>query len=195
MPVRWNSSNAGTSRIWSTQPTIRPAAMTLPKWTMPTIWVSFVPTSTKSSQLMASYFVWYTSNNIDCLIPEHNPLIKRYRLATGGSNDEIKIWIITSKSLLLLEKTLKNCSTGASSSSKHQDVSIHCSDSYEGHNSSVTFLAYSANGTYLVSSSLDKYVKIWDGDGNCMATLQGHTRYVNCVAFTKNFTLVVSGNM
>lgn len=64
---------------------------------------------------------------------------------------------------------------------------------YDGHSSSITCIRYSNNGAYLVSSSLDKLVKVWDKDGACVATLEGHNRYVNCAAISKDLSLIASG--
>lgn len=101
-------------------------------------------------------------------------------MATSGNSNEIKIWTITSKST----PKHKNATN---------EVSVEYKDSYDGHNSSVTCIRYTNNGNFLISSSLDKLVKIWDEEGNCVATLQGHTRYVNCVAVSKDCLLAASG--
>lgn len=112
---------------------------------------------------------------------ENDPLIRRYKLATSGNNNEIKIWTITSKTV-----------PKHKSNSSHE-VTIEPYEVYDGHSSSVTCIRYSNNGAYLISSSLDKLVKIWDKDGACIATLEGHSRYVNCVAISRDSTLIASG--
>ncbi|KAJ8966312.1 hypothetical protein NQ314_003577 [Rhamnusium bicolor] len=116
------------------------------------------------------------------IFDENNPLIRQYKLATGGNSNEIKLWTITSKSVLKHKL-----------SSKHE-VIIEPYDIYDGHSSSVTCIRYSNNGAYLISSSLDKLVKIWDNNGACIATLEGHNRYVNCVAISKDSSLIASGS-
>lgn len=115
------------------------------------------------------------------LLLEHNPLVRQYRLASSGNSNEIKLWTITSKSVLKHK------------SNTTHEVNIEPYDIYDGHTSSVTCIRYSNSGNYLVSSSLDKLVKIWDYAGNCVATLEGHTRYVNCVAISKDYSLIASG--
>ncbi|XP_044265114.1 WD repeat, SAM and U-box domain-containing protein 1-like isoform X1 [Tribolium madens] len=112
---------------------------------------------------------------------EDDPLIKRYTMATSGNSNEIKIWTITSKSTPKHKNTIN-------------EVAVEYCDSFDGHNSSVTCIRYTNSGAYLVSSSLDKLVKIWDEEGNCVATLRGHTRYVNCVAVSKDCLLAASGS-
>jgi WD40 repeat protein len=114
-------------------------------------------------------------------VDENDPLIKYYTMATSGNSNEIKIWTITSKSTPKYK-------------SATNEVSVDFSDSYDGHTSSVTCIRYNNSGSYLVSSSLDKLVKIWDREGNCVATLGGHNRYVNCVAISKDSLLVASGS-
>ncbi|CAH0551749.1 unnamed protein product [Brassicogethes aeneus] len=116
-------------------------------------------------------------------IDENSPLIKHYKLAICGNSNEIKIWTITSKSFSKTKLSTAN------------EVSLDYYDTYDGHSSSVTCIKYSNNGAYLISSSLDKLVKIWNAeDGRCMATLQGHSRYVNCTAISKDSSLIVSGS-
>lgn len=72
-------------------------------------------------------------------------------------------------------------------------MTIECTGSLIGHKSAVTCVRYSSHGTYLISSSLDKYIKIWDNNGACIASLKGHSRYVNCVSFSRDGGLVASG--
>lgn len=112
---------------------------------------------------------------------ENDPLIRQYRLATCGNSNEIKLWSITSKSVLKHK-----------SNTKHK-VSLELFDVLDGHTSSVTCIRYSNGGHHLVSSSLDKLVKIWDDAGDCIATIDGHTRYINCAAISRDSSLIVSG--
>lgn len=102
-------------------------------------------------------------------------------MVTSGNSNEIKIWIISSRSRPKY-KTTQNT------------VSIVVKDSYDGHFSAVTCARFNNAGNLLLSSSLDKLVKIWNESGNCVATLEGHTRYVNCVAFSRDSLLAASGN-
>lgn len=112
---------------------------------------------------------------------EENPLVRQYRLATSGNSNEIKLWSITSKSVLKHK-----------SNTKHE-VSLELFDVFDGHTSSVTCIRYSNSGNHLVSSSLDKSVKIWDNGGDCIATIECHTRYVNCAAISRDSSLIISG--
>nr|CAI5824458.1 unnamed protein product [Callosobruchus analis] len=113
---------------------------------------------------------------------EENPLMRHYTLATSGNTNEIKIWKITARSMLKHKTNIA-----------HQ-VTFGLCDVYDGHSSSLTCVKYSHNGRYLVSSSLDKLVKIWDQSGNCVATLEGHRRYVSCATISRDMSLVVSGS-
>jgi WD40 repeat protein len=64
-----------------------------------------------------------------------------------------------------------------------------------GHNSSVSSVAISVDGKYVVSGSGDKTVKIWDMmSGECMKTLSGHDGDVNSVAISVDGKYVVSGS-
>ncbi|CAG9820459.1 unnamed protein product [Phaedon cochleariae] len=116
---------------------------------------------------------------------ENDPLIRKYNLATSGNTNEIRLWTITTKSLLK-QKTACASSTN--------EVLVEPFDVYDGHASTVTSVRFSHSGAYLISTSLDKLVKVWDEQGNCVASLQGHDRYVNCAAISRDATLLVSGS-
>lgn len=49
-------------------------------------------------------------------------------------------------------------------------------------------------GTLLLSCSMDKTIKIWDLQGNCIKTMTEHTRYVNCMAVNSDSTVFCSGS-
>lgn len=113
---------------------------------------------------------------------ENDALIKYYTLVSGGNSHDIKIWTITSMTTPKY-KTTQN------------KVSIEHTGSCLGHKSAVTCLKYNNTGNYFLSSSLDKYIRIWDNDGACVATLKGHTRYVNSITFSRDGCLVASGTL
>lgn len=46
----------------------------------------------------------------------------------------------------------------------------------------------------LVSASLDKTLKLWDNQGNCLKTLAEHSRYVNTVSCNSDSTIIASGS-
>ncbi|CAH1113976.1 unnamed protein product [Psylliodes chrysocephalus] len=116
------------------------------------------------------------------IFDKNNPLIRQYRLASSGNSNEIKIWTIIAKSVVK-EK-----------SPTISEVTLDLFDVYDGHTSSVTCIRYNNSGDYLVSTSVDKLVKVWDNDGNCIASLQGHSRYVNCAAISKDLSVIISGS-
>lgn len=49
-------------------------------------------------------------------------------------------------------------------------------------------------GTLLLSCSMDKTIKIWDLQGNCLKTMMEHSRYVNCMAVNSDSTVFCSGS-
>lgn len=101
-------------------------------------------------------------------------------MVTSGNSNEIKTWTISSRSRPKHEMTQKT-------------LSVVVKDTYDGHFSAVTSVRFNSTGNSLLSSSLDKLVKIWNNDGYCVTTLEGHTRYVNCVAFSRDSLLAASG--
>lgn len=111
----------------------------------------------------------------------NDPLTKKYTVAVCGNSESIQIF------------TLSATVVPKGSISGHKVLLEH-KTSFTGHISAVTCVKYENSGFYLVSSSLDKTVKIWDNAGVCVATLQGHTRYVNCAGVSRDFTVLASGN-
>ena len=63
----------------------------------------------------------------------------------------------------------------------------------KGHSSWVNSVAYSPDGTKIISGSTDGTVKIWDANtGQCLKTLEGHSYSVNSVAYSPDGTKIIS---
>ena len=77
-----------------------------------------------------------------------------------------------------------------------QDVSkFKCLKTLEGHSHEVISVAYSPDGTKIISGSKDKTIKIWDANtGQCLKTLEGHTGTVRSVAYSPDGTKIISGS-
>ncbi|KIM25141.1 hypothetical protein M408DRAFT_74796, partial [Serendipita vermifera MAFF 305830] len=65
-----------------------------------------------------------------------------------------------------------------------------------GHSLLVYCVAFSPDGTRVVSGSGDKTLRLWDGvtGASIGDPMKGHTEYVTCVAFSPDGTRVVSGS-
>jgi WD40 repeat protein len=64
-----------------------------------------------------------------------------------------------------------------------------------GHTDAVWSVAFSSDGTRIVSGSFDNSVRVWDAStGAELKTLNGHTGYVSSVAFSSDGTRIVSGS-
>ena len=63
------------------------------------------------------------------------------------------------------------------------------------HRQYVTSIAFSHDGTRVVSGSADKAVQIWNAiTGELVHMLEGHSDWVGSVAFSSDGTRVVSGS-
>ena len=67
-----------------------------------------------------------------------------------------------------------------------QDVSkFKCLQTLEGHSLDDFSVAYSPDGTKIISGSRDNTIKIWDANtGDCLQTLEGHSDWVRSVAYS-----------
>ena len=74
-------------------------------------------------------------------------------------------------------------------------IGQHIADSFQGHTASVNCVAYSPNGSHIVSGSDDKTIRIWNPTtGQCIAgPFQGHTEPVGSVAYSYDGSHIVSG--
>jgi len=66
----------------------------------------------------------------------------------------------------------------------------------QGHTGNVTSVAFSPDGTRIVSGSNDNTVKVWNAERGVQigSPLQGHTHYVTSVSFSPDGTRIVSGS-
>jgi len=70
-----------------------------------------------------------------------------------------------------------------------------CLATLHGHEEEVQSLAFSQDGVFLASGSLDRRVRVWDVQtGALVITLEGHARMYNpqAIAFSPTGTMVAS---
>lgn len=73
-------------------------------------------------------------------------------------------------------------------------MNCECVHLFNAHGSSVTAIKFNTTGNLLASGSLDRFIKIWDLQGNCLKTLAEHSRYVNTIAINIDSTILASGS-
>uniref|UniRef100_A0A1L8DNJ1 Putative wd40 domain protein n=1 Tax=Nyssomyia neivai TaxID=330878 RepID=A0A1L8DNJ1_9DIPT len=141
-----------------------------------------------------------------CKIVRNDPSDHRtsiYTLVTCGTDHYLKIWRLfvvhgvygdEERRTKLIPQTPQEHICGASTIYCTERMNAECVLTINAHGSSVTCARFNSTGTLLVSSSLDRMVKIWDMQGNCLKTLSDHTRYVNCVTINGNSTIIASGS-
>ncbi|XP_055621483.1 WD repeat, SAM and U-box domain-containing protein 1-like [Toxorhynchites rutilus septentrionalis] len=125
-----------------------------------------------------------------------------YTVATCGTDHLIKIWrlfyipsnVNRSKISRLIPSTPQEHFAGQSTIYSTEVMNATCVQSISAHGSSVTCVRFNSIGTLLISSSLDKKLKIWNQQGECLKTLSEHSRYVNCLAINSDSSVIASGS-
>ena len=70
-----------------------------------------------------------------------------------------------------------------------------CLKNLEGHSNSVNSVAYSPDGTKIISGSDDKTIKIWNANtGECLQTLEGHSGSIYSIAYSPDGSRIISGS-
>lgn len=136
-----------------------------------------------------------------------------YTLATSGNDNKIKIWRVYSiangrpargqgkastsdmrVNSRLISTTLQQHYAETATIFPTLFLNTECVNSFVAHGSTVTAVKFNAKGSLLISAGLDRLVRIWNMQGNCLKTLGEHQRYVNCIAINYDSTLVASGS-
>ena len=64
------------------------------------------------------------------------------------------------------------------------------------HSYYISSVAFSPDGTKIVSGSWDETIKIWNANtGQCLKTLEGDLDYVYSVAYSPDSTKIISGSL
>ncbi|KAJ5133506.1 hypothetical protein N7526_004871 [Penicillium atrosanguineum] len=124
------------------------------------------------------------------------------RLASASYDNTIRIWDLTTGQCASTLKGHRG-SMGADSHLRLFDNTINiwglttgqCASTLKGHRDSVTSIAWSPDGSRLVSASDDRTVKIWDPTtGQCASTLEGHRDSVRSIAWSPDGSRLASAS-
>ena len=130
------------------------------------------------------------------------------RLASGGGDATVRLWDLTSKEPIILQKhtnwtnVLAFSADGKMLASGSTDKTVQLWDTdtgeliatFIGHLNGITALAFSPDGDTLASASTDGTVKFWNTEtgGPLTTHITGHTEYVKSIAFFKDTATLVS---
>jgi hypothetical protein len=131
-------------------------------------------------------------------------------LATGDSDNEIRLWQVTNGKQLFTFKghtswvwSIAWSPDGQILVSGSEDQTVRCWDVRTGqclkalynHTSGIRAVCFSLDGQTLASGSEDQIVRLWDvGTGECLQTLQEHSKGVWSVAFSPDGSTLASSS-
>ncbi|KAI4599626.1 hypothetical protein KJ359_001723 [Pestalotiopsis sp. 9143b] len=132
------------------------------------------------------------------------------RLASGSSDDSVKLWDAESGDCLQTFKhhfhhvgSVAFSADGRRLASGSNDDTVKlwdaesgdCLQTLEGHFLPISSVAFSADGRRLASGSSDDSVKLWDAEsGDCLQTFKHHFHHVGSVAFSADGRRLASGS-
>jgi WD40 repeat protein len=96
--------------------------------------------------------------------------------------------------LELANRQAPSVNSGAVAENELSDT-WNCVRSFSGHTSNVTCVAFSPDGKFIVSSSDDATIRLWDiREGREVWIYSGHTSLVHCVAFSPDGKFIASAS-
>jgi WD40 repeat protein/serine/threonine protein kinase len=194
-------------RVWNTQ--TGQVVYSMKGHTHSVVSVAYSPDGTKilSGSLDGTLRLWdaISGKEIGTLKGHHGPVRAisfspdGKKIVSGSGDKTLKIWQIDSSvGMLTLAGTLaghQHAATVLGFVNLAQKDSDPEKMTLTGHKHAVTAVAYSPDGKWIASGSLDNTIKIWDSQNGFEArSFNGHTGEVSCVAFVTGAKQIVSGS-
>ncbi|KIM74301.1 hypothetical protein PILCRDRAFT_14564 [Piloderma croceum F 1598] len=102
-----------------------------------------------------------------------------------------------SNTIQLLQNLLDWLQKSSPTHTDHHQLVVKMLPPLQGHNSSILSVAFSPDGSKIISGSVDKTIRIWDVSTGVkmLPLLQGHNEAVYSVAFSPDGSKIVSGSV
>ncbi len=118
------------------------------------------------------------------------------QIVSGSRDNTVKIWDIPVKARSVVKRPPQLESPAIDPAEYVKAIKkITLGKTLDKHSNSVRGVAYSPDGSKIVSASYDKTIKIWDAKTSQeLANLPGHTKWVNSAAFSPDGSKIVSAS-
>ncbi len=141
----------------------------------------------------------FTPDGHQVLSCANDGTIRRWELKSGEEVARIELLSMSRIVAFSPDARLAAWSSGGTNYvvlAKTDEVEWHSMEHFQGHTKGIGCVAFSPDGTHLLSGSADRSLRLWTVDQqNEVCRLSGHTNHVKCVAFSPDGNRAVSGGI